>query len=216
MSVFIDHTEYSVSRDDFYILSILYPGIPIYSHKVFPMLMPKKMIYVGVAKAELYGTIINFSYGNQRSLANKTNVLSLLKKEKRMTERQEKGFMEIDGDEFWELMKMFLTYPKFALTMGEETASVFDLFCNIFVSFKDTYRIYRETGLNYRVLFSSLLTMMLKTQGVEEGIFSPGYKKILLRNKVHMPKYKGAVMNYLDSPQKEIDFIEFLYHLSGK
>lgn len=56
--------------------------------------------------------------------------------------------------------------------------------------------------------------MMLKTQQTETTTVSPGYKKVLLANKVFYSHYRRAVVAYLDTPMAEVDFLGFLADIS--
>jgi len=213
-----DHTEYSLLETEFYIMALLYPGLPVCG-RVFPSFMNQDLVYVGrldVGKVDLNINVFHFSYSIGKSLMQERNMITFLKKTNRIRPRHEKVFSILKGDEFWNSLKLYLVSPSSLSTGQEVKKSIFNLFQTLFTSFSMSYKIFYEMKLNYKMVLSSLLTMMLKTENIQPGIQSAGYIRVLTKNKIYMSKFKQGMMDYLETKQREVDFIAFLFQMGTK
>ena len=117
-------------------------------------------------------------------------------------------------DEFWGVVKRWSYLGKVPRMREVDGRYMFDLYSEVFRSFPKAYAIYRRSGQSHRLVFSSLLTMVLKSLPGAMPLVSDGYKRLLLKNRRFVPRYRRKVLDYLDSDMQELDFVSFMYELS--
>lgn len=132
----------------------------------------------------------------------------------KITEEHEHQLMNMEEADFWALGKQMHVMHHFYAPEVERSASIFELFKSLFEDFSVVYRFYRKSGAPHKVVFSSLLTMMLKTQQTEIPGISAGYKKALMANKLYFSNFQRAVLNYLDTDMEDNDFVSLLLECS--
>lgn len=207
-----DRRKYSV-EGDFPFLGFLFPGYQVIKRGSW---ITRNSVVIGDGDTGDTGGfhVVLISQFKGKSLKVRVNFLEFIKEYHILGEKSRREAESLGEGEFWEGFKSILLLGR--VLRKRQEGSLFDLFGELFKSFKESYSIYRKTGINHGVVFSSLLTMMLKAKNLEAdqvGISIP-YRKVLMRNRGGLKKYQGSVLGYLESPQMEEDFILFLYQCS--
>lgn len=132
----------------------------------------------------------------------------------KVAEEVHKDLLSMEEEDFWKKVKLAILLGHFQKHGEDEASSVFEIFSSMFESFDVAYKVYRRFTGNYKPLFSALLTMMAKTQLTDTPGISPGYKKVLLKNRPYYHHYRMKVLEYLETEMTELDFVTFLADLS--
>ena len=124
---------------------------------------------------------------------------------------EEKILLDLDTEEFWVYAKSRLVVPlhknDFENTFN---SSVVKLFSSLFTGFSYSFPIYSLIRVSYKSIMLSLITMMATTINPPENKFSNWYIGVLKNNSRYLEHFKKCVLNYLESKQKEQDFLSFL------
>lgn len=199
------------------ILAVLFPGLRVLKEP-FPMFLPQtSVILVTERDVDFYNgkSIIQVTRRAERKMEHRPDLLSVLKERGVIcTPSQEEALLAMDDDEFMKHSKVAAILGKFHTPGIEVSSSIFRLFARMFSSYDEGFKHYRLSGQPHKLVFSALLTMMLKTQNLDAPGLSPGYKKVLMENRPYYLTYKGAVATYLETPTEERDFLSFLAALS--
>lgn len=211
----IDYSKFSVNdNEDIGILGFLFPGIPV-MFKARGDFISKECIVVG-GVGEIIGEVVvyKFSYKRGIKINSRDGIVKFLE--------EVRGFKEIeklkdfDDEEFWRIVKFLCFNKKFALSDLEERGNLYPFYKEVFESFREAYVLYRSLGIPYGVVFSSLMTVMIKAQSVEnESLYNIRYKTLLFNLKRFLIIYKKAVIKYLETNQSEMDFLNFMFELSS-
>lgn len=122
-------------------------------------------------------------------------------------------FSEQSVDEAWKILSFFYIFG--VSLVGEEEAQVFQLFCQLNKTNKEIYEVYSKIELPLRVVISSLLTMISKSQSYRDymGVVSSGYmKQLTIMNKT-LRNVKRKFIRFWLSDQSELQFLNLLFEL---
>lgn len=205
--------------DNLGLVNVLWPDLKVYDGMVSPFITSRTFIFIEHKKVkfpENYN-VIRLTKGSTVNIDDRVTFMALmcLTRGFCLSEKDREILMSLDDDAFWIRAKILLVVKNLKVLTAISDYSIFDLFCELFSSFKVKYAIYRKLTLPHQVIFSSLLTMMIRTIDVDSEVgISAGYKRVLLKNKPYIGKFKKAVVSYIDSDKTEMDFIQFLNELS--
>lgn len=214
---YFQQNNISITRGKEWLLEFLYPNYTIAINNLPPFLASDKVIFISSKRVPPRPDIdlIQIGYSSPKKLDDRKIFLEFLEYSgRKMKDSVKQTLLLLDEDEFWEQAKLIWIIGKSSYDLITEEGSVYKLFLIMFSDYEEAYDIYRKTGLPYKVVFSSLLTMMLKSQQTENLVCSPGYKAALIKNSMFIQPYRKAVLNYIESIQSEVDFMQFLFECS--
>lgn len=210
--------KFSVGPDNMGILRLLFPGAPLLREPLPPFISNELVMVQSERAVDFYPgkKVVQVTRAAQTKLDSREGFCDFLRSRGvRIGVDQEEAMKHMEDGEFWERGKVMAVLGSAAGFLGtKEESSVFMVFVSLFERFDLSYGHYRRCGSPHRVVFSALLTMMLKTQQSEVISVSAGYKKALLKNKVYYSAYRKAVMDYVESGMEDMNFIEFLFDCS--
>ena len=198
------------------ILNFLFPQYDIVEDFIPPFLFNKKVIVISSSfKTKKGYDIINIQKNSTKNLNNfeifkQFMIANGIKFSKNFLEKID--FLPID--ERWYLLKTYYYLKKFPNKITKKD-SIYKLFEKLFQSFEESVQIYFNIDLDYKIILSSLITMMSKTTEID--LISKRNKKyalLLKNNKLYLSDFKKSILNYFDSNRSKIDFLCFLYSLS--
>lgn len=206
-----------IQADDYNLVSFLWPDYKWVFYPYSPFIQEKKLIVVCNNDLDLYPdkTCIYLTKHSGVKVDSKAGMVETLGQRWALDEKLKDTLLSMEEGEFWPAVKYFWlmgTLPSGTLT-SEGSSSIFYLFKSLFQSFPESYRLYRTMGRPYQVVFSSLLSMMLKTKA-EFVDGSDYYRKVLRENRTYYAHFRKCVVEYIESELKEVDFISFLFHCS--
>lgn len=201
-----------ISSKDRGIVSFLFPGLPIYDGVVPPFSPHKSYVIFSSKDIEYSGKfIVQVKPFGDPKVDTVQGFLSFLS----LSKKVEEYLSSLDEEAFWKTAKLFRFLGGSSASFLEGRSTVFNLFVSLFEEYGVSYSIYRGLKESHRVVFSSLLTMMLKTRMVETLSVSSGYKRALIKNRQYMRQYSGSVIEYIDTEMEEEDFLSFLFAVSS-
>lgn len=199
------------------LLATLYPGVRVLKEP-FPLFVPQqKLILVTEREVNFYQgkSLVVVTRRASVKLNNRKDLIQFVRSKGVSCSDSDAERLEfIEDEEFNQILKVALILERFPRSSVDSQSSTFKVFCDMFDSFDQAYASFRSSGQPHRVVFSALLTMMLKTQNLDAPGISPGYKKVLLKNKTYYGLYQRSVAQYLESPMSYADFLTFLASLS--
>lgn len=208
--------KYSLQGSDRGILSAFFPDRVWLEEPLGPFVIPKKVLIFSKRDLDFYPEkdCILITPSAPLKLDTKPGAMAYLEAtHPKLSANVKSRLALLEDSEFWQEVKIFLRIGSFSST-PESNESVFSIFVNLFEPLHIVYPIYRKSNTHHMVVFSSLLTMMLKTQMDNMSIVSAGYRKALLENKKYFTFYKKMALEFLSSDMEEPDFLSFLASLN--
>jgi len=207
----------SCDPSNYSILSFSFPT-SITLRSPFPSFPPANPVIITIGKVINYSnkTVINVIPGAKLKIDSKSGYLSFLEEHKklRITKKLQAFVNDLPISDFWPLAKIASITGKFPILPSSSKATIYNLFCNLFGGYDVKYRIYRQLDIPRNVIFSSLLSMMMKVKILRQRRELPGisisYKKALMGSIPFYGNYCHAVDEYLISNKSEEDFLYFL------
>lgn len=144
-------------------------------------------------------------------------VVELLKQTKRLSKKDEEILLgEKDPKVFWRKVRMFFHFG--VLGEEEDQGSIYKLFCALPEPDREIYRAYKGVVVPIPVIFSSLLTMLLKAQSFKElqGSVNPYYLIQLKKINQSLKNVKQKTLVYMSMGRvgsSELNFLWYLFSL---
>jgi len=202
----------TVNIDEFERLKIFYPLYRIVRR--IP-LIGGKYIYVGKEEVNLdhYTEMIWVRKNGDIQLNTKESVVDFLGKMKKLSEKGKRSLMEREDEDFWNAVSLFYNFGIIKVEEVEE--SVYKLFMTLSRTDKEIYREFRKISVPYKILVSSILSMLIKAKEFEEyrGVVSKGYAKTLQTANRMLKDVRRKAIRYWLSDQTELQFLYFLFSL---
>ena len=198
------------------ILQFLFPEYDIYEENIPPFLNNKKIILISSAFKSREGCdIINIQKFSTKCLNDRKIFQEFLVFCGYKISNDNVEYLKfLTSEECLGFLKVFYFLRKFPKRLPKK-GSVFNLFKNLFGSFSNSVEAYYELTENYKVVVTSLITMMSKTYDVDFVVGKNSeYSKLLRKNSMHVEIFKKSIVCYLETSKTEIDFLSFLYALS--
>lgn len=197
---------------------MLFPGWRVVSDPLPPFIAENQLVVISERTKDPYPSksTIQITHRADVKLDSREGFIRFLQSRGvKITEDHQKDLSSLEDTDFWPLAKLMYITGKYEAPEVARTGSIFQLFKGLFDSYAESYKSFRYAGVSHKQAFSSLLTMMLKTQHADTITASPFYKKALLANKLYYGYFQKAVLNYLDSEMKEPDFLALLLECSS-
>lgn len=197
----------------------LFPGWRILRDPLPPFVGESDVVIISDRVRDVYPSkpTIFISRNSENKLDSKEGIMTLLKdRGVKVSAKQQERFMSLEDEEFWRRAKIVLTLGSMDGIVEEDAlSSTFDLFRILFEGFWNAFKTYEECKLPHRVVYSSLLTMMLKTQAEDHMGQSLAYVRALDKNKSHYGTFKKKTLDYLETPMAEKDFLTLLLAINN-
>lgn len=211
----IEDRVYTQSIEKSGILQVFFPDYKVVREPIPPFFLGKKCILMTEKEVDPYPVPTILFTRKGLNLSSKEGVVKFLENRGySISDSLKSTFQIMDDEVFFDSIKIFYLLKSFPSNFSENQSTVFEIFKNLFVSFKDSYSLYRKSELPYNVILSSLLTMMLKAKDPVNQKVSYGYKKVLEKNHSFYPLFRRILLDYTQSEMKEKDFITFLLNCS--
>lgn len=208
--------KYSLHSSDKGILNVLFPDRVWYEEPFGPFVREDKLLLFSKRDLDFYPKkdCVLITPSAPVKLDTKPGILEFLEKNlSSFSESLKTKLLLLDDSDFWQEVKLVYLFGSSFVSTGE-SESVFTIFSNLFEPYPVIYPLYKKSKIPHMVVFSSLLTMMLKTQMENLNVLSAGYRKVLLKNKKYYGFFKKAVLEYLSTDMQEKDFLSFLMNLN--
>ena len=201
------------------LVSYLWPDYRWVWYPYSPFIPETHLIVVCDKDADLYPSkvCIYLTKHNGTKVDSKQGMIDICSSKWGVNDKIQQILLGMEDSEFWEAIKYFWlmgTLPDNIIS-SEGASTVFHLFRVLFQSFGEAYKAYTKIGKNHQLVFSCLVTMMLKTQA-ELYSGSDFYKRVLHDNKPYFAHFRRCVINYIESSANEIDFLSFLFQCSQR
>jgi hypothetical protein len=215
---------YSVDKKDLDLLRYFIPEYTIYDKDTLPAFLPdnKKVLYLTFSEPILRrSNIINISLAGNKKLFDRDIILGLFIDLYKIPKKYHDSFLECDIEEFWIYLKLLTVDVKpidiFEVSTNRKY-SLLDLYCNFYSEFTLMYSIYRGIDLNYKIIFSAIVSFVLRAKDLDPNktITKSNFIKVLYTNKKYIPEIQIYMDIYLRSEQSESDFLAFLASISSE
>lgn len=213
--------RYGFVGNDFGLLAIAFPLIRVLKPPFYPFVCEPRVIVITDERdfrAYPDKEVIQITSRASIKLDTRDGFLAFLaQSDVKATASQLEALRGMNDLDFWNEVKLARVLGRFPTLTKEWISSgsnIFKLFITLFDDFGATYRHYHLSGRPYPVVVSSLMTMMIKARKVEAISVSPQYKKVLRKNRIYVPLFSRALLEYFQSPMREIDFLTFLAECS--
>jgi len=199
------------------LLAILWPDAHIFEDDL-PFFLPEGRIVFYSKRPPRSEVDVIQVYKSTGTIAlhEKKGFLDALEQEVGIDPGHKALFMALDETHFWPLVKTWTVTPlpkKMLMEQGNQ--GVVKLFRDLFRGFRPAYCWYKELGLPHQRVLLSLITMMNSTKNPDNPKYAHRYQKLLRENGRKMPTFKRALREYVESPQREVDFLSFLCTTTG-
>lgn len=214
--------------EDVNFLKYFFPECEIYFNDIPTFFDPNKIIVIfdelknqnNILYSSMYNNIIILHKGTSKTSIKSKKVLIelLLYLEIELTENELKHLNTLSEKTFFEMFSiLYVTRDKnliFKDIKEVKNSNSFLMFKYLFTAKYDyLYKLYITSDTYYQVLFSALLTMMLKAKNLDNlSNLSDSYKQILAYHKEHnLGKFGKALYKYSQTNCEEQDFLNFLF-----
>lgn len=208
---------YSCQERNSGIISLLWPGIPVYEDEL-PFFLPEgKVVFYAdrSPRGECEGVIRVRKELDSIAIDTRAGFLEAIRREYGPLESWEaKAFSDLDMDDFWIFAKARLVtqIPKRDFD-HKPSGKVYLLLDALFNGFPSSYPVYCELGMPHQKVMLQLINMMTTASKPLTPDVNPWYRLLLERSRKNMTLFKTHVLSYVQSKQTEYDFLSFLYNL---
>lgn len=147
-------------------------------------------------------------------LTDKKQIIEFLDSKRKLSKKDLDYFSEEkDLDVLWNKIRAYYHFG--IVDKEEESKSVYNLFCALIKSDKEIFQAYNQVNAERELLFSSLLTMLIRSQSYRDyqGTINPYYLEQLKKTNQVLRNVKLKTMQYVESSRSEIDLLWYLFSL---
>lgn len=204
----IDFTKlatFGITKDNIDFIYALFPECTIINQDEMPFSKERK-VYLYKKGINTQSTLYLDLTIDKRALNTKEGLLNMLDT---LEIAYPQEFLNLEIDFF----NTFLLFWHFQITPVCEVNQkhIFNIFKYLTTDFEKVYTNYKESGISYRVVFSSLLTFFNKSFGKASNAY---YDTLLRQVNIHIQTISKQVIEYLWSNKTEIDFLRLLYNIN--
>lgn len=206
---------YSCQEKNSGILSLLWPGVPVYQDEL-PYFLPEgKVVFYAdrSPRGETLDVIRVRKEQDSIEIDTRNGFLEAIHREREPLDSWEtKAFSDLDRDDFWVFAKSRLVtqIPK-RYFESRPVGKTYLLLEVLFNGFPYSYPVYRSLNLPHQKVMSQLINMMITASKPLSKEMDPRYTLLLMRSSKNMASFKVKLLQYIQSQQTEHDFLSFLH-----